>query len=395
MLVALFVLTFFESIAATLLQRGLYFYTHENLGFSQNQNLWVAFGFGATYIIGAFTSHALSKRFGERRLLFGCLLGLLLLHSLLALFPAAWVLVAGVFGTAIIQGMKWPVVESYVSAGRAPKQLLPLLSRYNVTWATAGFVAIGVTGLIVGTGIPSLYFWFPSLLNVGAIALAFRLPPHPLHLDHSHPERPAEGELASMRALLGSARWSMTGSYALLYVLAPLMPSLLAQLALPLTLATPVASILDAVRVVTFGALGAMAGWHGKRAPMWLTLAALPSGFLLILLGNSLPLLVLGEVIFGIAAGFAYTSALYYALVSENASVDAGGAHEGLIGIGIGVGPLSGLAGQMLVGVRLPFAQAGAGLGPFMALAVTTTPIIAICILGSLRSLFRLPGRPA
>jgi MFS family permease len=395
MLVALFVLTFLESIAATLIQRGVYFYTHENLGFSESQNLWVAFGFGVVYIVGAFISHGLCQRFGERRLLLASIGGLLLFHSLLAVFPAPWLLVSSVFGTALIQGMKWPVVESYVSAGRAPKQLLPILGRYNVTWATAGFVAIGVTGLIVGTGVPSLFFWFPALLNVGAIVLTLRLPERPLHLEHGHPDRPAEAELVSLRSLLGSARWSMTGSYALLYVLAPLMPSLLAQLALPVTLATPVASVLDAVRVVTFGALGAISGWHGKRAPMWLTMAALPAGFLLILLGGSLPLVILGEVIFGVAAGFAYTSALYYALVSENASVDAGGAHESLIGIGIGLGPLSGLAGQLLVGVKLPFGQAQATLGPFVALALTTVPIVAVCWLGSIRSLFRLPGRPA
>ena len=395
MIVALFLLTFFESIAATLIQRGLYFFTHENLGFTQSQNLWIAFGFGVTYVGGALASHGLSKRHGEKAVLLGCILALLVLHSLLALVPAPWVLVGSVFGTAIMQGIKWPVVESYISAGRAPKQLLAILSRYNVTWATAGFVAIGVTGLIVGTHVPSLFFWFPALLNLFAALLTLKLPAQPVHLEHSHPERPAEGELRSMRALLGSARWSMIGSYALFYVLAPLMPSLLAQLRLPVTLATPVASILDAVRMVTFGALGALAGWHGKRAPMWLVGAALPGGFLLILLGNSLPLLILGEVIFGIAAGFAYTAALYYALVAENASVDAGGAHEGLIGIGIGLGPLSGLAGQLLVGQRLPFATQSGGLQPFMALALTTTPIIAVCLLGSARSLFRLRGRPA
>ncbi len=392
MLLALFILTFLESIAGTLLQRGLYFYTHEHLGFSHNQNLWVAFGFGATYIVGAFASHGLSKRIGERKLLLACLLALLAVHSVLALFPAAWLLVAGVFATAMIQGAKWPVIESYISAGKAPKQLLPLLSRYNVTWATAGFVAIGFTGAIVGTGVPSLFFWLPALLNVGSALLALGLPPKPVHLDHAHPERPVEGELESMRALLGSARWSMTGSYALLYVLAPLMPSILAQLALPVTLATPVASVPDAVRVVTFGALGALAGWHGKRLPMWLTLAALPLGFLLILLGNSLPLVVLGEVIFGVAAGFAYTSSLYYALVASNASVDAGGEHEGLIGIGIGLGPLSALAGQLLVA---PSGGGSTGLGPLSALAVTTAPIIALCMAGSLRALFRLRDRPA
>ena len=123
-------------------------------------------------------------------------------------------------------------------------------------------------------------------------------------------------------------------------------------------------------------------------------MAALPAGFLLILLGNSLPLMILGEVIFGVGAGFSYTAALYYALVAENASVDAGGAHESLIGIGIALGPLSGLAGQLLVG--LPLAGAGSGgLQPFMALALTSLPVIGVCVLGALRALVRLPSRPA
>jgi MFS family permease len=394
MIAVLFVLTFLESVAATLIQRGVYFYTHENLGFTQTHNLWIAFGFGVTYVAGAFVSHGLSKRFDEKRVLLGSIACLFVLHGLLALVPAAWMLIAAVFGTAVVQGIKWPVVESYVSAGRAPKQLLALLGRYNVTWATAGFVAIGITGLIVGTHIPSLFFWLPAALNLGALALALKLPSRPLHFEHSHPQRPAEGELQSMRALLGSARWSMIGSYALFYILAPLMPSLLAQLALPVTLATPVASILDAVRVITFGALGALAGWHHKRAPLWLTMAALPAGFWLILLGNSLPLVILGEVVFGVGAGFSYTAALYYALVAENASVDAGGAHESLIGIGIALGPLSGLAGQLLVG-HGGAGEGSAGLPPFVALALTSLPVMGVCVLGALRALVRLPGRPA
>jgi MFS family permease len=395
MLVAMFALTFLESIAATLIQRGLYFYTHEQLGFGQSENLWLAFGFGAVYVGGAFVSHGASKRFGERRLLIACLLGLLSLHVSMALFTGALPLVLAVLGTSVIQGAKWPLVESYVSAGLPPKQLLKVLGHYNVTWAVAGFAAIGGTGLILGTGMPTLYFWLPALLNLIGVAIALSLPHSPVHLEHSHPERPAAGELTHLRALLGSARWSMIGSYALLYVLAPLMPSLLERLGLSLEQAAPIASVLDAVRVVAFGVFGAWAGWHGRRLPLWLTLVALPLGFLLILLGDSLPLLVLGELIFGLAAGFAYTAALYYALLSENASVDAGGAHESLIGIGIGMGPLSGLAGQLLVGERLPFVAGAAGLGPFMALALTTLPIIAVCAAGSLRSLIRLPGRPA
>jgi MFS family permease len=389
-IVALFFLVFAESVAGTLLQRGLYFYTHEHLGFTEHHNLWVAFGFGVTYTGGAAVSHALSKRYSERAVLVGCMGALLGIHALLALFPAAWVLVTGVLVSAAVQGAKWPVVESYVSAGRPPRELLALLGRYNVTWATAGFVAIGVTGAIVGNGTPSLFFWLPAALNVVAIACAWRLPRHPPHLAHGHPSRPAERELVELRSLLGSARWSMMASYSLLYVLAPLMPSVLAKLALPLELATPVNSLLDATRVLAFGALGALGGWHGRRAPLWLTTAALPAGFALILLGGSLPLLLVGEVLFGVAAGFAYTSSLYYALVAENASVDAGGAHEALIGMGIAFGPLSGLAGQLLV---VP-GSAG-GIPPFAALALTTTPILGVCVVGSLRALIRLPGRRA
>jgi MFS family permease len=392
MLVALFVLTFVESIAATLIQRGLYFYTHEQLGFTQSHNLWLAFGFGVTYIAGAMVSHGANKRLGERGLLLVCLAGLLLLHAAMAVWAQPLMLVTAVFGTAFVQGLKWPVVESYVSAGRPPKELLSILGRYNVTWAIAGFAAVGVTGLIVDTGLPSLFFWLPAALNLIAIVITLGLPASPRHLDHAHPERPAAQELSDIRALLGSARWAMIGSYALLYVLAPLMPSLLDHLGLSVTVAAPVASLLDAVRVVSFGLFGWYAGWHGKRLPMWLTAAALPAGFLTILLGDSLPLVILGELIFGGAAGFAYTAALYYALVADNASVDAGGAHESLIGIGIGLGPLSGLAGQLLVGQRVPFTT-GTALGPFVALALTTLPIMAVCTLGSLRPLLRLPGR--
>jgi hypothetical protein len=34
-------------------------------------------------------------------------------------------------------------------------------------------------------------------------------------------------------------------------------------------------------------------------------------------------------------------------------------------------------------------------LGPFVALALTTAPVIAVCMFGALRSLFKLPARPA
>src|SRR5258706_11059916 len=134
MLALLFVLTFLESVAGTLLQRGIYFYTHEIRAFSETANLCLAFGFGTFYVAGALKSHAIAARLGEKRLLVLALVALAALHALLASVGSVVVLCGGFFATGFVQGAKWPVVESYVSAGRPPKQLLPLLSRYNVTW---------------------------------------------------------------------------------------------------------------------------------------------------------------------------------------------------------------------------------------------------------------------
>jgi hypothetical protein len=48
--------------------------------------------------------------------------------------------------------------------------------------------------------------------------------------------------------------------------------------------------------------------------------------------------------VFGVCSGLLYTAALYYALWIKNAAVEDGGAHEGLVGLGLALGPLTGLA---------------------------------------------------
>jgi hypothetical protein len=52
--------------------------------------------------------------------------------------------------------------------------------------------------------------------------------------------------------------------------------------------------------------------------------------------------------VFGACSGLLYTAALYYALWLKNAAVEAGGAHEGLIGLGFVLGPLAGIVAQAL-----------------------------------------------
>jgi MFS family permease len=382
----LYWLTFIESVGTILLERGLYFYTHDILGFSDTGNLWLALAFGVAYVLGAVASHRVSVRFSERRLLLVSLLALLLIHLALTAFPAPWLLIAAFPTVGLLQGIKWPVVESFISAGRAPAELVRILGRFNTTWAVAVPIALASSGPLIASAFPGSLFAAAAALNALALAFVIPLPERPVPLDAGHPERPNPEELRRFGSLLLSARWSMMLSYALLFLLAPLMPTVLASLDLTVSEATSAASLLDLARVACFATLGAWVGWRGRQWPLALAIVTLPISFAMILFGHRLGLLLCGEVLFGMAGGITYTASLYYALVVKNASVDAGGAHESLIGLGFALGPLLGLAGKAITPTL------GSSV---VATLASVAPLALLSTLLALRALRPQPGHSA
>jgi hypothetical protein len=377
--------TFVESVGTILLERGIYFYTHERLFYGERENLLLAFAFGVFYVAGALASHRAAQRFGEKRLLLATLCGLLAAHTVLILHPSGAVIPAVFVTLALLHGLKWPVVESFYSAGQTPDRLLFALGRFNVCWALAVPIGVAGSGPLISAR-PELLFVAAALLNVAALSLSAPLPARPLHLEAEHPERPAPATLALYARLLVAARWSLLLSYTLMFLLAPLMPQIFADLGLEVRGATLSAAALDGVRVASFAVLGAWAGWQARRAPLVLASVLTPAGFALIIWGKGLAAVLAGELLFGVAAGVAYTAALYYALVVRNAAVDAGGAHEGLIGTGFAIGPLCGLAGTYLH---------GRGLAPDAATAivVAVAPVVIVCSLGALLPLRKAQKR--
>jgi MFS family permease len=376
LLLSVFVFTFLESVGTTLLQRGVYFYAQEILHYSETDNLWLALASGALYVVGAYVSHGACKRVGERRLLLLVLAALGTLHALVGLVHGSMVLPLGFILVGGLQGLKWPIVESYASAGSTPDRLLPLLARYNVTWALACAIAVGVSGPLIASGAPATLFLSAAVINVLALALVRGWPAHPVHLPDEHPERPDAALTARFDRLLTAARWQMLAGYALLYVLAPLMPSVFKRLSLAVSQATTAAALLDLARVGCFALLGAWPAWRGKAPPLVAVIVLMPVSFLAILFGPSLPVVLAGEAVFGACIGFAYTASLYYALVVKNASVDAGGAHEALIGLGFVFGPVAGLVGGALA------KPLGADAGLFWAVL----PIIVVSVAGASRA---------
>jgi predicted MFS family arabinose efflux permease len=140
---------FTVSLAAVLLQRGIYFFTNDVLGFSQAHNLWFALLFGVAYVIGASASHAVAARFGERRALRSVIFLLVLVHVWLACFPTTLPLTIAFALLPILQGAMWPIFESYMSAGETPASLGRALSRYNIAWATSVPLGLALAGHLI------------------------------------------------------------------------------------------------------------------------------------------------------------------------------------------------------------------------------------------------------
>lgn len=381
--------TFVSSLAGTMLQRGAYFFTHDVRGFSQAQNLWLALFVGIAYIGGAFNSHRLTVRFGERRTLLSLLGALGVVHVLLACSASSAFLIGALAVVAWLQGSMWPIFESYISAGETPEALGRVLSRYNLCWAVSTAPALFLSGLLITSGAPWLLFMVAGALFSLVLLSCLAFPPSPPHFNETHPARAPSALLDGYRKLLVAARIAMLGSYMMMYVLAPLMPDIMRNVGFGTAAAARAAGVLDLARFASFLGLFAYAGWHGRKMPIFCAIFALPVGFGAALFGSSAPSVLAGEVLFGAAAGFLYTAALYYAQLVENASVDAGGAHEALIGVGYALGPAAGLLGTVLAG------GAGPGSAAYIrGMSTATLPVIIACSLFALWPLFRAQ-RPA
>jgi MFS family permease len=375
-------LSFVESFATILIERAIYFFSHERLGYSETQNLALALLFGVTYTLGAATSHRAARRVGDRKALAATLACLLVLHVLMALAPSGAMLAVTFAAVGFFEGAKWPIVESYVGAGLEPEQQLGAVGRFNVSWALAVPLAIAASGPLIASGWPASLFILAALANVVAAVLLVRLPAAAPHLEAAHPSRPVEGQLARYQALLASSRWTMLSSYALMFLLAPLLPVVFQRLGRPVTEATLWASCMDAVRVLTFAALALLPGWQGRASPLLVGSIGLPVGFAAIIAGSTLLPVVLGEIVFGVLAGVTYYAALYYAMVVKNAAVDAGGGHEGLIGVGLSLGPCLGLVGDWL---------ARGSNNPLSGVLLAALPLVVFCWFGAWRALVRAP----
>jgi hypothetical protein len=370
-LARLLIITVLSSLGSVLAIRGVPFLAHDALGFGDVGNLLLSLTFGLLYVPSALLSHRLCVGLGERRCLAVAIGFEAAVFAALGAFwrhPASMYACMAVMGIA--GGIKWPVLESYISAGRAGTRQARAIGQFNLAWAGAYPFALGAAGPVIRFWPPGL-FLLAMLTDLIVLAVLAPLPARPVHLAQDHPDRLDAQDLSRWGRLRTAGRLLNLLSQSSIGVLAALMPSIFANLGYTVTWSTSLAGVMDTVRLGSFIALQWYTGWHGRRSPLAGAMLFLAAGFFLVLLGGSTSAVLAGEVIFGIGSAMAYYASLYYGMAVHNAAVEAGGVHEALIGLGMAVGSVSGVA-AMWLGPPLGSDLAGhlVGMGPLFILTL-------------------------
>lgn len=357
---ATLVLTALNSIATGVVTSGIFFLTRQGYGFSELQNYLLAAVIGITYVLGAAGAGPLVRWLRAHLSTRTLVLGLLVAMAGLCALPAwagpwvVWVLVALYSPLA---GTLWPIVESYVSGGRAGEVLRKGIGTWNVVWSASLVVAYLAIAPFCEAYPAATLLVLGGVQLVSTAALVW-LPREPLAHGPAHVPEPAAPSAGSGEDvhLLAAFRFLLPTSYMVLTVLGPFLPSAMERLGIARELQTVVATAWLLPRALAFAGL---AGWHEWHGRWWFPAVGgtlLVGGFALAMGASWLAtgpagvvLLVLGLIGFGLGMAAIYKGALYYVMEVGQSEVGAGGSHETLIGLGYSVGPLLGLGAAAAV----------------------------------------------
>lgn len=358
-------LTFSASAGSMIVQTGIFYLTTSTYKFSTIENYSLGVVQGLTYIAGAMGAGPLIR---SLRRAMPSLSSRAILIAILSFMAAMCVIPKVALGDASdnaphwpiwllvmlyspTSGMLWPMVESYIAGGRAGQQLRSTIGWWNVVWSSslilssivmAPFVEQGGTNLILALG----------GVHVGCALLITRFGREPL----PHPHEAAHVVPPSYAKLLVTFRWLLPMSYLVCSAMIPFLPTLMKRLGIDASMHTIFGATWLLFRTIGFVGMERSKAWHGRWWHPALAMVFMLAGFALVALciviggtENGRPILISGLACFGMGMAMIYAGAIYYAMEVGQAEVDAGGAHEGLIGVGYTVGPAIGLGAAFAV----------------------------------------------
>ncbi|HSV13300.1 MAG TPA: MFS transporter [Tepidisphaeraceae bacterium] len=362
------------SHAANLLLTGIFFYTHQQYQWGVRQNLTLAAGQGAVYVVGALMAGRLAAQLGRRNVLLGLQVIMMLLAVQAWLTPRPLTVVLVLMVYTALSSTAWPALESLVSQRASGQVLAKRLAMYNLVWSGTNALTLAISGSIIQHW-PGGIFILVAAAHLFAMGILLRARDRVSTIAKSEPAAAAhlEPEPALLRVrtqALWLSRIALPSTYVVVYSLSAMLPSLAVMQPLPTQWRTIVGSVWFVARFATFAVLGATTFWHTRprlmlaaaavmlvafigtteRPSDWFTAAHVPRAI-------DVLSMISWQILLGAAMGIIYSASLYFGMVLSAGSTEHGGYHEALIGFGSFIGPGSAVAADLLFPGRI-----GAGI---------------------------------
>ncbi len=338
-----FALEAINSLGTTYFFYFAYWLGEKKFGFKSIENLKLAAALGFAYVFAAIIGGRFAQRHGY---LFSVRIGAcaMAITFLIGAFVDAWWPTFAIIMIAnFAMCFTWPALEAMVSEGEPRHRMQSMVGIYNVTWAGAGAFAYFTGGaMIQHWGIRSMYL-VPVGLFVIEFFLAFALEKElrnsgPDTSSHESDDTIAEKH-ANAPAFLKMAWVANPFAYLGCNTVIAIIPTLAHNMNLTATMAGIICSTWLFVRAGSFILLRNWPNWHYRFDLLILAYISMIVAFAVILLIPNLFILVVAQIIFGLAHGLIYYSSLFYSMDVGETKGEHSGIHEAAIGAGNGGGP--------------------------------------------------------
>ncbi len=338
-----------NSFATVIYFNYLYFLFRDQFGFDNKENLALAALIGLVYTFASWQAGRFAQRYGNFTALkvgFGVMAAGLVAGSQIGSMTGQIVNACVInIGMCFI----WPVLEALVSESEIPDHIPHAVGIYNITWAVSNALAYFVGGAIIERlGYQSI-FYVPLAFILAQLAMVFWIERIRLHrvvpvVGNFLPLERHRPSPAKARSFQRMAWLANPFAYIAINTLLAVMPGIAAQFHLSTSLAGFVCSLWCFARVIAFIGLWQWTRWHYRFRWLATAFGLLILSFVAILSTPSLALLLVSQVVFGLAIGLIYYSSLFYSMDASDTKSEHGGIHEAAIGIGNCAGPLVGAA---------------------------------------------------
>jgi predicted MFS family arabinose efflux permease len=358
----IFILEGLNALATAYYFNYLFFYMEKHFGFGNRGNLIMTAQYGFFYALSAWYSGRIARKHGYFKLLrigfavmalamaFGGLIPAFFGFSKAAEAAEFAVLLFWTIGLCFT----WPMLQSLVSRGQSPRELPHTAGVYNVIWATGAAVAYLTGGaLLEWLGGEVLIFWLPAAMHLLQLVLLARyeridlpdtVPNTALKTSSENVPAMNPRPIAKARTFLILGWIANPFAYIAIYGILPVIPKLTERLGLSTASAGIVCSIWFWTRLGAFIWFWLWPGWHYRFRWLLGAFVTLIGSFVIILLGSQIWMLIVAQIVFGLAVGLIYYSSLYYSMDTGASKSEQGGIHEAAIGLGIFLGPAAGVA---------------------------------------------------